>query len=138
MRRKSPTRSGIIDDIAYQTNLLALNAAIEAALRRANTARALPWWQQRCANWPERSQVAAQEISQVAGARRCAWQKNRELLEEMVPSIQRTSRSGAGDLRRLGRAILGHRANQQRHGPAEPGHPAKRLGLRQLAPPPKK
>jgi methyl-accepting chemotaxis protein len=81
---------GIIDDIAAQTNLLALNAAIEAA-RAGEHGKGFAVVAAEVRKLAERSQVAAQEIGEVASSSVELAEKAGKLLEQMVPTIRKTA-----------------------------------------------
>jgi methyl-accepting chemotaxis protein len=80
----------IIDEIAYQTNLLALNAAIEAA-RAGDHGRGFAVVAGEVRKLAERAQKAAGEIGGLASSSVSVAHRSKELLDALVPSIQRTA-----------------------------------------------
>ena len=80
----------IIDEIAYQTNLLALNAAIEAA-RAGEHGKGFAVVATEVRKLAERSQTAAKEISTLALDSVKVAEQSGRLLDELVPSIQKTA-----------------------------------------------
>ncbi|WNO10184.1 methyl-accepting chemotaxis protein [Teredinibacter sp. KSP-S5-2] len=83
-------RISVIDDIAYQTNLLALNAAIEAG-RAGEHGRGFAVVASEVRKLAERSQVAAQDIGELATNSVKQANVAGALLEKMVPSIRKTA-----------------------------------------------
>ncbi|MCJ8318208.1 MAG: methyl-accepting chemotaxis protein [Colwellia sp.] len=88
--QKIAEKISVIDDIAYQTNLLALNAAIEAG-RAGDHGKGFAVVASEVRKLAERSQVAAQEIGELAkdSVKRADFAG--KALEEMVPSINKTA-----------------------------------------------
>lgn len=88
--QKIAERISVIDDIAYQTNLLALNAAIEAG-RAGEHGRGFAVVASEVRKLAERSQVASQEIGQLATESVKRAELAGILLKEIVPSIRKTA-----------------------------------------------
>jgi methyl-accepting chemotaxis protein len=80
----------IIEEIARQTNLLALNAAIEAA-RAGEHGKGFAVVAAEVRKLAERSQKAAGEINQLSTTTLRVSEKSGEMLDKLVPDIQRTA-----------------------------------------------
>jgi methyl-accepting chemotaxis protein len=84
------SKISIIEEIARQTNLLALNAAIEAA-RAGEHGKGFAVVAAEVRKLAERSQKAAGEINQLSGTTLRVSEKSGEMLDRLVPDIQRTA-----------------------------------------------
>ncbi len=84
------TKISIIEEIARQTNLLALNAAIEAA-RAGEHGKGFAVVAAEVRKLAERSQKAAGEINHLSGTTVKVSEKAGEMLDKLVPDIQKTA-----------------------------------------------
>jgi methyl-accepting chemotaxis protein len=84
------SKISIIEEIARQTNLLALNAAIEAA-RAGEHGKGFAVVAAEVRKLAERSQRAAGEINQLSANTLKVSEKSGEMLDKLVPDIQRTA-----------------------------------------------
>ena len=84
------TKISIIEEIARQTNLLALNAAIEAA-RAGEHGKGFAVVASEVRKLAERSQSAAGEISQLSTSSVAVAEQAGEMLNKMLPDIQKTA-----------------------------------------------
>jgi len=84
------SKISIIEEIARQTNLLALNAAIEAA-RAGEHGKGFAVVAAEVRKLAERSQKAAGEINQLSGTTVIVSERAGEMLDKLVPDIQRTA-----------------------------------------------
>jgi methyl-accepting chemotaxis protein len=84
------SKISIIEEIARQTNLLALNAAIEAA-RAGEHGKGFAVVAAEVRKLAERSQKAAGEINELSVTTLNVSEKSGEMLDKLVPDIQRTA-----------------------------------------------
>jgi methyl-accepting chemotaxis protein len=84
------SKISIIEEIARQTNLLALNAAIEAA-RAGEHGKGFAVVAAEVRKLAERSQKAAGEINELSATTLKVSEKSGEMLDKLVPDIQRTA-----------------------------------------------
>ncbi|MCP4995155.1 MAG: methyl-accepting chemotaxis protein [Gammaproteobacteria bacterium] len=84
------SKISLIEDIAYKTNLLSLNAAIEAA-RAGEHGKGFAVVATEVRKLAETSRLTAEEINGLASGSVEIAEQAGQLLEEMVPNIQKTA-----------------------------------------------
>lgn len=89
--RQIAEKTGIIEEIARQTNLLALNAAIESA-RAGEQGKGFAVVASEVRKLSERSGAAAADITNLASSGTEIAAQAGQMLSEMVPAIEETSR----------------------------------------------
>jgi methyl-accepting chemotaxis protein len=90
MMKNIAERIVIVEEIARQTNLLALNAAIEAA-RAGEHGKGFAVVASEVRKLAERSGIAAAEISDLSKSSVAVAEKAGDMLDKLVPEIQRTA-----------------------------------------------
>lgn len=88
--RSIAAQTNVMEEIAHQTNILSLNAAIEAA-RAGQHGKGFSAVAAEVRRLAERSRQAAQEIREVAGSSVAIAERSATLLDNLIPSIRRTT-----------------------------------------------